>query len=61
MVGGDEAEEAAAEVMPWEEDLAEAEVEAEAEEAVTAEEATEPQPLIPVTQAGATPHLNGGA
>jgi len=67
MVDGDKAEDAevaavaVAEVMPEEEDLAEAEVEAEVEEAVAAEEAAEPQPLIPMTQAGATPHLNGGA
>ena len=55
----EEAEEAVVavtEAMSEEEGLVE-EVEAEVE----AEEAAEPQPLIPMTQAGATPHLSGGA
>jgi len=60
MAGGDVAEEAemaavaVAEAMPGEEELVE-EAEAEAE----VEEAAEPQPLTPMTQAGATLHLNG--
>jgi len=59
MVGGAKAEEAeaaedAVEAMP--------EAEGSVEEAeVEAEEAAKPQPLIPMTQAGATLHLNGGA
>ena len=62
MVGEDAAEQgevaavAVAEAMPEEEELVE-EVEAEAE----AEEAVEPQPLTPMTQAGATLHLSGEA
>jgi len=62
MVGGAGAEEAeaaevtAAEAMPEEEELVEA-VEAEA----GAEEAAGPQPLTPMTQAGATLHLSGEA
>jgi len=58
MVGGAKAEEAeaAVEAMPEEEGSVE-----EAEAGAEAEEAAEPQPLIPMTQAGATLHLNGGA
>jgi len=51
-----EATVAVVEAMPEEEGpVEEAEAKAEAEEAV------EPQPLTPMTQAGATLHLNGGA
>jgi len=47
---------AVAEAMPEEEDLVE-EIEADA----GAEEAKEPQPSTPMTQAGATLHLSGEA
>jgi len=58
----EEAKVAMAEAMPEEEDLVE-EVEAEAEAGAEAgaEEADGPQPLTPMTQAGATLHLSGEA
>ena len=62
MVGGEEAGEAEAaavaeaEAMPEEEDLVEG-IAAE----VGAKEAKEPQPLTPMTQAGATLHRSGEA
>jgi len=56
----EEAKVAMAEAMPEEEDLVE-EVEAEAGAEAGAEEADGPQPLTPMTQAGATLHLSGEA